>query len=219
MTAVFPVETESIVYPTGDGEPLAETFDHLYAILTIIEVLRAYLVGQRATVLGNQFLYYARDYPKLRTAPDVMVIFNVEPGGRDNYKIWEEGEVPAVVFEVTSPATRSQDEGFKKTLYQQMGVREYWQFDPKGEWISDRLRGYRLVGDDDQIYVTITDGCCLPLQLRLTVEDKLVVFHRLDNGQRLPLPAERAAVLQKAEERAEELADRLARYEQRFGPL
>jgi hypothetical protein len=43
-----------------------------------------------------------------------MIIFNVAPGSRDNYKIWEEGEVPKVVFEITSAGTKDQDEGFKR---------------------------------------------------------------------------------------------------------
>ncbi len=62
-------------YPTGDGEPVAETYDHLYALLIVLEVLRQFLVDRQATVLGNQFLYYAQGFPRLRTAPDVMVIF------------------------------------------------------------------------------------------------------------------------------------------------
>ncbi|KAM3094983.1 hypothetical protein ACKFKF_26015 [Phormidesmis sp. 146-12] len=68
-----------------------------------------------------------------------MVIFDVEPGGRDN-----------------------QDEGFKKTLYEQLGVQEYWQFDPRGEWIPEKLRGYRL---RRETYELITDGQSQPLQL------------------------------------------------------
>jgi hypothetical protein len=42
------------------------------------------LEGQQVTVLANQFLYYAQGFPKLRVAPDVMVIYGVVPGGRDN---------------------------------------------------------------------------------------------------------------------------------------
>ncbi len=105
----------------------------------VLEVLRQFLADRQATVLGNQFLYYAQGFPRLRTAPDVMVIFDVTPGGRDNYKIWEEGQFPAVIFEMTSEETRQQDEGFKKTLYEQLGVQEYWQFDPKAEWIPEQL--------------------------------------------------------------------------------
>ncbi|WP_307730444.1 hypothetical protein [Chroococcus sp. FPU101] len=50
----------------------------------------------------------------MRVAPDVMVIFDVPPGGRDNYKIWEEGQVPKVIFEMTSQGTKNQDLEFKK---------------------------------------------------------------------------------------------------------
>lgn len=114
---------------------MAETYAHLYALLIPLEVLRQYLAGQRATVLGNQFLYYAEGFPKLRVAPDVMVIFDVEPGGRDHYKIWEEGQVPAVIFEMTLAGTRHQDEVEKKLLYERLGVKEYGLFDPKGEWL------------------------------------------------------------------------------------
>jgi hypothetical protein len=86
----------------ADGEPVAETYTHLYAILTTLEVLKQYLAGKQATVLANQFLYYAQGCPRLRVASDVMVIFDVPPGGRDNYKVWEEGQVPQVIFEMKS---------------------------------------------------------------------------------------------------------------------
>ncbi|MGI0486004.1 Uma2 family endonuclease [Pantanalinema rosaneae CENA516] len=132
------------IYPASDGEPVAETYDHLYALLTTLEVLRQYLKGQRATVLANQFLYYAQGLPKLRVAPDVMVIFDVEPGGWDSYKIWEEGQVPRVIFEFTSQSTRLHDISFKKELYAQLEVQEYWLFDPKGEWLENQLQGYYL---------------------------------------------------------------------------
>jgi Uma2 family endonuclease len=246
MTAILTSTSQSteIIYPTGDGEPVAETFDHLYALLIALEVIKQYLKNRRATVLGNQYLYYAQGFPRLRTAPDVMVIFDVEPGGRDHYKIWEEGQVPAVIFEMTSPGTKDNDEGFKKTLYEQMGVQEYWQFDPKAEWIPEQLRGYRLQGET---YESITDRHSQPLQLRLEVEDKLIGFYRLDTGEKLLIPDELAEALkqesrarqqaeakleeerqraeeerQRAEEerqRAENLEALLLRYREQFGEL
>uniref|UniRef100_B8HUU4 Putative restriction endonuclease domain-containing protein n=1 Tax=Cyanothece sp. (strain PCC 7425 / ATCC 29141) TaxID=395961 RepID=B8HUU4_CYAP4 len=219
MTALTITTAPDIFYPSGDGEPVAETFDHLYALLITLEVLRQYLAGQQATVLGNQFLYYAQGFPRLRTAPDVMVIFNVEPGGRDNYKIWEEGEVPRVIFEITSASTRHQDEGFKKTLYEQLGVQEYWQFDPKGEWIAEQLRGYRLLESAEPVYVPITDGQSQPLQLRLKAEGRLISFYRLDTGEKLLIPAEQATALQAERQRSQALAEQLDRYRQQFGEL
>lgn len=206
------------LYPSGDGKPVAETFVHLYAIFTILAVLRQYLDGQQATVLANQFLYYVPGMPAARVAPDVMVIFDVAPGPRDNYKIWEECQVPAVVFEVTSAGTRDNDKTFKKRLYAQLGVREYWLFDPKGEWIPGQLQGYRLHsfeedGESVSHYEPIADGTSWPLALRLAVEGTLISFYRLDSGQKLLIPDELAAELQRTaaqleqEQRAREQAE------------
>lgn len=231
MTATSPITpTTSIVYPSSDGEPVAETYDHLYVILTTLEALKQYLTGRKATVLANQFLYYSQGFPRLRIAPDVMVIFDVEPGGRDNYKTWEEGQVPVVIFEMTSKSTQDQDKTFKKTLYEQLGVLEYWLFDPKGEWIESNLQGYRLRGET---YEPITDSRSEPLQLRLVVEGKLISFYREDSGEKLLIPDELAqarhqetTARQLAEERAEqaqqqlaEMEATLARYREQFGEL
>jgi Uma2 family endonuclease len=210
----LPVSTPT--YPSSDGEPVAETFVHLYAMLITLEVLRQYLFGQRATVLGNQFLYYAQGFPKLRVAPDVMVIFDVEPGGRDNYKIWEEGQTPAVIFEMTSEGTQEQDKSFKKMLYAQLEVQEYWLFDPKGEWIPEKLRGYRL---QDEGYIPIADSVSQRLNLRLAVEGSLISFYRLDTDEKLLIPDELAQALRQEQQRADQLEAELARYRERFGTL
>lgn len=205
------IESQSLVYPSSDGEPLAETYAHLYVMLVTLEVLQQYLKGRQATVLANQFLYYAQGFPKLRVAPDVMVIFDVAPGGRDSYKVWEEGQVPAVIFEMTSQGTRQQDEVFKKTLYEQLGVQEYWLFDPS-EQIEGQLQGYRL---RNEVYEPITNGRSEPLQLRLGVEGNLISFYREDTGEKLLIPSELAERLleeSKARQQAEARAERLAQY-------
>lgn len=208
MTATLPVGIESeTFYPSADGQPVAETYDHLYALLTTLEVLKQYLAGRQATVLGNQFLYYAQGFPKLRVAPGVMVIFDVIPGGRDNYKIWQEGQIPAVIFEMTSFGTKDQDQIFKKTLYEQLGVKEYWLFDPKGEWLEQPLRGYRLRGET---YELIEDQRSEPLQLRLLGEGPLIGFYREDTDEKLLIPDELAAALQQetvARQQAQEQAE------------
>jgi Uma2 family endonuclease len=200
-------QTDSkIVYPVSDGEPLAETYDHLYAILVTLEVLRQYLLGQPATVLANQFLYYAQGLPRLRVAPDVMVIFGVEPGGRDSYKVWEEGEIPQVVFEMTSKATQQEDQVYKRRLYAEIGVQEYWLFDPKGEWLESPLIGYQLVQDD---YVPIPDLRSAVLGLQLQVEGKLIGFTEVATGKRLLMPGELSQELALEQQRAERLREQL----------
>lgn len=223
-----------ITYPSGDGLPVAETFLHLYAILTTLEVIKQYLEGQQATVLANQFMYYAPGVPTARVAPDVMVIFGVQPGGRDNYKTWEEGRIPSVIFEMTSAGTQNKDRGDKKTLYALLGVQEYWLFDPKGEWIQDKLQGYRLASlvEDNELtnrYLPIEDSVSLVLNLRLQVEGALISFYRLENGQKLLIPSELASELrsasarleleqqarQRAEQQVEQAEQRAERAEQR----
>ncbi len=87
-----------VTYPSSDGEPLAETSVHVDAIINTVIALRNYLEGQQAIVLADQFLYYVQGFPKLRVAPDVMVVFNVPPGARDSYRLWEEGQLPAVIL-------------------------------------------------------------------------------------------------------------------------
>jgi Uma2 family endonuclease len=202
-----PRDRASIEYPSTDGEPLAETFLHLYAIFCILEVLLQYLKGQKATVLSNQFLYYSEGFPNLRAAPDVMVIFNVEPGPRDNYKIWEEGQPPAVVFEVTSPSTKRNDLREKKVLYHQLGVQEYWLFDPKGEWIKGQLRGYRFA-EEGYVDIPADQAISQVLGLRLVVEGALLLFERVDTGDRLLTPQELQAKLAEVQKQVEEIAQR-----------
>jgi Uma2 family endonuclease len=216
-------KSETIIYPSSDGQPVAETYAHLYALLVTLEVLTQYLQGQQAIVLGNQYLYYAQGLPRLRVAPDVMVVFNVAPGARDNYKIWEEGQIPTVIFEMTSEATRHRDEGFKKDLYEQLAVEEYWLFDPKGEWIAEQLRGFRL---QEGVYEPITDGRSIPLGLRLQVDGALIAFFREDTGEKLLIPRELAAALdqeaiarQQAEQRAEQERQRADQAEQEIERL
>jgi len=191
VIAAPPAQHEPIVYPSSDGEPFAETSIHLDAIIAIVISLRQFL-GEPAIVFSNQFLYYAHGYPRLRVAPDSMVIFGVAPGSCDNYNTWEEGEIPTVVSEITSGGTREQYQSFKKILYEQPGIPEYWQFDPKGEWIPEQLWGYRLRGDSHEL---IADSMSDLLQLRLQVEGYGLTFYRLDTGEKLLVPDEMAVAL------------------------
>jgi Uma2 family endonuclease len=199
MTSLLPLpqpplsQRSEVIYPSSDGEPLAETSVHIDAIIQAVIVLRNYLEGQQAIVLADQFLYYVQGFPKFRVAPDIMVVFHVPPGARDNYKVWEEGQVPAVIFEITSAGTRSRDEVTKKDLYESLDIAEYWQFDPKGEWIPEKLRGYRL---QEGLYQPITDGRSEPLRLRLAVEESLIGFYREDTGEKLLASQELVQALQ-----------------------
>ena len=48
-----------------------------------------------------------------------------------------------MVFEITSRGTRLEDLGTKRALYAMLGVREYFLYDPLGEYLQPPLQGYR----------------------------------------------------------------------------
>ena len=225
LESIQPIqETQStdteIFYPSEDGEPLAETSVHADAIMATVAVLRNYLAEKFAArspvVLADQFLYYAQGFPRLRVAPDVMVIFDIAQKPYDNYKIWETGKIPSVIFEVTSESTQAHDQTKKQELYESIGVLEYWLFDPKGEWMPEKLRGYRrqanlpAKAEDLLVYEAIADGLSQVLELRLEVAGSLINFYRQDNGEKLLIPSELAAAWQEEIQRAE-LAEERAR--------
>jgi Uma2 family endonuclease len=218
MTSLLPLPQTSlsqkaeVFYPSSDGEPLAETSVHIDAIIQAVVALRNYLEGQQAIVLADQFLYYVQGFPKFRVALDVMVVLNVPPGARDNYKVWEEGQVPAVIFEMTSEGTRERDEETKKSLYESLEVPEYWQFDPKGEWIAEKLRGYRL---QDGVYGPIADGRSEPLGLRLEVDGSLIAFSREDTGEKVLASNELVEALRQEQLARQEAEDLLEQERQR----
>jgi Uma2 family endonuclease len=143
----IPLQNE-IHYPESDGRPMGETEIHAQ----VLEDLRFALVRRYDGVpdvyaWGNLFLYYREGDPKACVAPDVFVIPGVgkrEDNPRRTYRVWEEGgRVPSLVIEVTSLSTRDEDME-KKKRYAQLGVEEYFLFDPFGEYLRPRLQGFRL---------------------------------------------------------------------------
>ena len=136
----------TVEYPSGDGQPMAENDWQLHAILDSVGALYDhYLDRPDVYVSGDLFIYYEEGNPRARVAPDVFVVFGVPKHKRPIYKLWEEGVVPAFVMEVASRGTWREDEGRKVKLYERLGVPEYWQYDPTGEYLGVHLKGRRLV--------------------------------------------------------------------------
>ena len=148
--------TTEIHYPETDGKPMAETESHLDQMMDLIHCLRKWFRDDpRVYVAGNLLLYYEEGNPQASVAPDVFVVRGVERGRRRVYRLWEEGKGPDLVIEITSKSTRLEDLGTKRALYADMGVREYFLYDPLGEWLTPALALYRLEGRD---YVPIEAG-------------------------------------------------------------
>ena len=138
----------AVDYPSSDGKPLAENDVQARAILYAFGALRVRYSDRRHDVYvsADLLIYYEEGNPRVSVAPDVFVVFGVEDHTRMNYKVWEEGKGPDFVLEVASPNTWREDVERKPGIYANLGVREYFLFDPMGEHFTPRLQGYRLVG-------------------------------------------------------------------------
>jgi len=133
-------------YPTTDGRPMGETDLHRLDMIDSIETLELFYTSQQVYVSGNILLFYRRGNRRKHVSPDVMVVKGLAPHQRDNYLLWEEGKPPDVVIEVTSKSTRREDLEDKFEIYRdEIKVREYFLFDPRGEYLKPSLKGYRLV--------------------------------------------------------------------------
>jgi len=126
---------------------MAETDWHRMLMTYNIELLDTrYAADEDVYVSGNLLIYYVKGDKRRHISPDTFVVFGVPKHPRPNYLIWEEGKSPDVAFEFTSSSTRNEDVKKKFLLYQDvLKVREYFLFDPFGDYLDPPLRGFRLV--------------------------------------------------------------------------
>ena len=143
----------AVEYPSSDGKPVAETPVHYACMAYATAALRyRYFEQPDVYVAANMLHYYEEGNPRASVAPDVFVVFGARKdelrarGWRDVCKVWEESKAPDFVLEVTSRSTRREDQGRKRDLYTSLGVREYFLHDPRGEYLSPVLQGFRLNG-------------------------------------------------------------------------
>ncbi len=193
--AVFP-QTDTVtdlIYPESDGKPMAETGIHVQVMIDTLTTLQDFTRDQPDVyAAANMFMYYEEGNPKACVAPDVFVVLDVPKHLRRTYKLWEERQPPSLVIEITSLSTRRQDQRNKRALYAQLGVAEYFLFDPLDEYLHPPLQGYRLVGTE---YVRIEPDAAgtlvsQTLELRLQREDWRLRLTVIATGERLLQPDE-----------------------------
>ncbi|MCS7300124.1 MAG: Uma2 family endonuclease [Fimbriimonadales bacterium] len=136
-----------IVYPDSDGKPMADNTIQADAMTIIYNNLRAIFANDPNVFVAMDLLWYpVEGKPRIRVAPDVMVVLGRPKGHRGSYKQWEEaGVAPQVVFEVLSPSNRKAAMSAKRRFYARYGVQEYYVYDPDtGRWQGWLRRGKRL---------------------------------------------------------------------------
>ena len=99
---------------------------------------------QDVCVSGDLFIYYEEGNRGASVAPDVFVVFGVPNHMRRTYLLWRKGKEPDFVMEVTFDNTREEDQERKRELYARLGISEYWQYDPTGDYLDPPLQGFTL---------------------------------------------------------------------------
>jgi len=173
---------------------MAETGIHVMVMVTLIATLRLWFRARDDVyVIGNVFLYYQEGHPKARRSPDVMVVKGIDATReRRSFKTWEEKAVPCVVFEITSDETAREDQQAKRQLYESLGVKEYFLFDPLHDYLPHPLVGYRLVKGRYQSMTAGPEGALdsAELGLRLMPEGTQLALFDSSTGQRVPTLSE-----------------------------
>ena len=238
------VDDPSIEYPDSDGEPMSDNDWQFTALTNTVSALRVrYQDRTDVYVAGDMLVYYRMNDNRTRVAPDVYVVFGALGNHRRrSWIISREGKPPDFVLEVASPRTWARDAAKKREIYAEMGVTEYWRFDPTGDCFTPLLVGERLEnGEYREIPLSSEDGilrgysellgldlCVLPgLELRLydpatgewlhthqESEDARQVAEDARQAAEDALKAEQAA-RQAAEDEARILRERLRELEAR----
>ena len=210
---------DDVFYPCSDGKPMADNMWQANAIMNATGDLREAL--PTALVAADILMYPERGNKDNKIAPDVLVGLGLGTRNRSSYFVWVEGKPPDWVLEVASPSTQKKDRDRKRCRYAEIGVPEYWMFDPKGGVYppgTPRLQGLELVaGEYRALPPRIAEGGRTirseVLGLDIRVDGELLRFQDPATGRDIPHRSEVAAAAEQAKaaaKRAEAQAKREA---------
>jgi len=133
---------KKIVYPSSDGQPMAESTEHYQWIVTITGGLETLFKDDDNVFVAGDLLWYpVKGKPEICRAPDAMVVFGRPKGARGSYiQHQEDGVAPQVVFEVLSKGNTILEMAIKFDFYQTYGVEEYYVYDYKNNDFAGWIR-------------------------------------------------------------------------------
>ena len=207
-TALAPVAPVEIEYPSSDGAPLAESYFQLIPLVYAFDALRRHYAHRDDVFVVADMLIYYNEGTMDSVAPDVFVVLGAENRPRHSYQLWQEPKGPDFVLEITSASTQDKDQGPKRETYRRLGVREYWQYDPTGDYLRPPLQGLELIGGRYQRLPAekLADGT-----LRLQSEVLGLEVRQEAEGLRLYDPVTRSYLLSSDEEQQGRLLEAAAR--------
>jgi len=192
-TAIKPSRRVSGLYsvdhlPESDGKPMGETPKHVMLIIDALNALQNHFRGDpRIYIIGNVFVYFLNELGTLnRVAPDIFVVRGVSREERRVYAVEKEGKAPEFVIEFTSKKTKKTDLNKNREMYAWLGVKEYFLFDPFGEYLEPRLIGFKLLrGKYERMAPRHSRLLSKVLDLELAAEGDDLRFYDARSGERL----------------------------------
>ncbi|MEI6044404.1 MAG: Uma2 family endonuclease [Chloroflexota bacterium] len=206
---IQPLKTE-IVYPERDGKPMSDNTKQFRWLYLIEKGLESLFENNPAVfVAGNLLWYPVEGKPKIRAAPDAMVIFGRPKGDRGSYRQWEEENIaPQVAFEILSPGNDLTEMNLKRAFYERYGVEEYYIYDPDSLKLTGWIRRGRRLEPIAQMKGW-KSSLLLDLRFELDGLDGELKLHRSDGK-----PFSTDEQLKEAEKRAAQAEQRAAQAEQ-----
>ena len=124
----------TIIYPQPDGIVMPESEPENHAIESAWTALSLHYRNDPTVYVGNRkTLYLFENDNRQYRVPNILIAVDVDdPKPRTRWMPWCEGKAPDFILEVATPGTADMDKGIKRNQYQEIGVREYWRFDPTG---------------------------------------------------------------------------------------
>lgn len=205
---------KTVHYPDSDGLPMADNDRQAEVMIDLRHALRTrYAAEPDVYVSTNLFIYYQEGNPGARIAPDAFVVFGVPKRKRRSYRIWEEGQVPVLAFEIASQEAPQELLNKKKILYERIGIEEYVVFDPDAEFIHPPFQGFRLENGRYWPIPLEPDGSLVSRTTGLRIQPEGTSLRLIDiaSGERYPWAEESEARAREAEERARAAEEELAR--------
>ena len=204
----------SIIYPDSDGQPMADNTLQFSWIVVIKENLELQFAEVEDVFIAGDLLWYAVEgNPKLRQAPDTMVVFGRPKGYRGSYQQWSENNIaPQVVFEILSTGCRFTQMLNKFKFYEHYGVEEYYLYDPYQNDLQGWLRSQEQAEYDA---IASLNGWVSPrLQIRFELTEENLLIFRPD-GEKFHSFVELGQLKEQESQRAEQALQELQQEKQR----
>ena len=145
MSATRPIKKTEIEYPSSDGKPMAETDTHRDWMFTNIDRLQRHFAGRKVYVSGNLLIYYVEGDPRNRSLPIPLWSRTASRESERFSRSGTEREKARLCSGKHFQNERREDSREKKETYALIGVKEYFLYDPYGDWLKPPLQGFSLV--------------------------------------------------------------------------